>query len=266
MLKVAPLRDLRRNTELLILVEIIQSPSARLKEIADKLDVTVQAVSQYMAAMRKEGLVREQKGKIRPTRMGMQLLQEHFTALKQDVDATLRKISVIDTCVAIAGGVIDQGQSVGLVMEDGMLMAYPGRKESSMAVAKEAASEGDDVLVGELEGIVDMDLGELLLIETPSEFDGGSKGVDVPRVSEKLESFSPGLLVAGDAVGASLMMKTSGELVTVHAPIEATMSALSKGVNVAFCGTKESTDRMLVAINDLRTASGYEVKWKSYRT
>jgi len=264
-LKVAPLRDLRRNTELLILVEIIQSPSARMKEIADKLDVTVQAVSQYLAAMRKEGLVREQKGRIRPTRKGMQLLQEHFTALKQDVDATLRRISVIDTCVAIAGGVIDQGQSVGLVMEDGMLMAYPGRKESSMGVAKEVASEGDDVLVGELEGIVDMDLGELLLIETPSEFDGGSKGVDVPRVSEKLDSFSPGLLVAGDAVGASLMMKASGELVTVHAPIEATMSALSKGVNVAFCGTKESTDRVLVAINDLRTASGYDVKWKSYR-
>jgi len=146
-LKVAPLRDLRRNTELLILVEIIQSPSARMKEIADKLDVTVQAVSQYLAAMRKEGLVREQKGRIRPTRKGMQLLQEHFTALKQEVDAALRRISVIDTCVAIAGGAIDQAQSVGLVMEDGMLMAYPGRKESSMGVAKEVASEGDDVLV-----------------------------------------------------------------------------------------------------------------------
>ncbi|MCU0859421.1 MAG: winged helix-turn-helix transcriptional regulator [Thermoplasmata archaeon] len=260
-----PLRDLKRNTELLILIEVIDSPSARLKDIADKLDVTVQAVSQYIGAMRKEGLVREQKGMMRPTRKGMQLLQEHFTTLKQEVDDALRMISVIDTCVAIAGAAVEQGQPVGLVMEDGMLMAYPGRKESSMGVAKEVASEGDDVLIGDLEGIVDMDLGELLLVEAPSEFDGGSKGVDVPKISERLESFSPGLLVAGDPVGSSLLMKTSGELFTIHAPVEATMSALSKGVDVAFCGTKESTDRMLDAVNALKAGMGYEVKWKLYR-
>jgi predicted transcriptional regulator len=264
-MRIRPLRDLKRNTELLILIEVIDSPSVRLKEIADRLDVTVQAVSQYIGIMRKEGLVREQKGMIRPTRKGMQLLQEHFTALKQEVDTTLKRISVIDTCVAIAGGAIDSGQSVGLTMEDGMLMAYPSRKESSMGVAKERASDGDDVLVGDLEGIVEMDLGKLLLIEAPSEYDGGSKGVDVPRVSKELESFSPGLLVAGDLVGAALMMKASGELFTIHAPVEATMSALSKGVDVAFCGNKESTDRMLESVNELKAGSGYEVKWKVYR-
>ena len=260
-----PLRDLKRNTELLILIEVIDSPTVRLKDIADKLDITVQAVSQYFGAMKKEGLVKEQRGSIRPTRKGMQLLQEHFTTLKQDVDDVLRRISVIDTCVAIAGAKVDDGQPVGLVMEDGLLMAYPGRKESSMGVAKEAASEGDDVLVGELEGIVDMDLGELLLVEAPSEFEGGSKGVDVPKIAEKIESFSPGLLVAGDPVGSSLLMKTSGELFTIHAPVEATMSALSKGVDVAFCGTKESTDRIIEAVDALKAGSGYEVKWKLYR-
>lgn len=260
-----PLRDLKRNTELLILIEVIDSPTVRLKDIADKLDITVQAVSQYFGAMKKEGLVKEQRGSIRPTRKGMQLLQEHFTTLKQDVDDVLRRISVIDTCVAIAGAAVEERQPVGLVMEDGMLMAYPGRKESSMGIAKEAASEGDDVLVGELEGIVDMDLGELLLVEAPSEFEGGSKGVDVPKISEKLDSFSPGLLVAGDPVGSSLLMKASGELFTIHAPVEATMSALSKGVDVAFCGTKESTDRIIEAVDALKSSSGYEVKWKLYR-
>ena len=259
------LRDLRRNTELLILVDVLETPSARLKDIADRLEITVQAVSQYLAAMRKDGLVREQGGLLRPTRKGMQLLQEHFTVLKNEVDSVLRRISVIDRCVAIAGASIKKGQKVGLVMEDGMLMAYPGKKSSSTGEALEAAEEGDDIVVGKLEGIVDLELGGLLVVEAPSEFNGGSKAANVERVRDKLEEFSPGMLVAGDSVGAALLMKASGEFFTIHAPIDSAMSALSKGVDVAFCGTHESIDHLLNAIGALKKSSGYEIKWKSYK-
>jgi predicted transcriptional regulator len=259
------LRDLKRNTELLILVEILESPSARLKDLADRLDITVQAVSQYMSAMRKEGLVREKRGAPRPTQKGMQLLQEHFTDIKGEVDAILRRISVIDRCVAIAGKKVVKGQKVGLIMEDGMLMAYPGQKSHSTGEALEAADEGDDVLIGKLEGIVDLELGKLLIVEAPSEIDGGSKAADIERVKGKLEDFSPGLLVAGDPVGAALLMKTSGEFFTIHAPVESAMSALSKGVDVVYSGTRDSVDRMLEAIAELKKSSGYEIRWKVYK-
>ena len=81
------LRNLRRNTELLILVELLQSPSSRLKDIADRLHITVQAVSQYIAEMKKADLLRDQDGNLRPTRKGMQITQEHFTGLKDQVDS-----------------------------------------------------------------------------------------------------------------------------------------------------------------------------------
>jgi predicted transcriptional regulator len=259
------LRNLKRNTELLMLVEILEAPTARLKDIADKLEITVQAVSQYMSAMRKEGLLRAQGGVMRPTQKGMQLLQEHFTDIKTEVDSILRRISVIDRCVAIASKKIVRGQKVGLIMEDGMLMAYPGQKSPSAGEALEGADEGDDLLVGKLEGIVDLDLGELLVIEAPSEVDGGSKSANIEHVKGRVEDFSPGLLVAGDAVGAALLMKTSGEFFTIHAPIESAMSALSKGVDVAFSGTRDSTDRLLEAVADLKKSSGYEIKWKTYK-
>jgi len=259
------LRDLKRNTELLILVEILRSPKTKLKDIADELDITVQAVSQYVAAMRKEGLLSERSGGLRPTRRGMQILQEHFTKLKHDVDTVLRRIAVVDTCVAIAGKSIAKGQSVGLVMEDGMLMAYPEEKSSSKGVALESADEGDDIHVGQLEGIVDMELGELLLIEAPSEKEGGSKGVNTELVTERIESMSPGLIAAGDTVGAALLSKSTEELFTVHAPIESAMSALSKGVDVVFCGTRESIDQMLDAVAALKKETGYGIHWKSYR-
>ena len=259
------LRDLKRNTELLILVQILESPNPRLKDIAGQLGITVQAVSQYVAAMRKEGLVREYSGKLRPTRSGMQLLQEHFGKLKDEVDAILRRIRVIDSCVAMAGGKISKGNRVGLVMEDGMLMAFPNQKASSTGRAVEDAEEGDDVMVGELEGIVDLELGRLLIIEAPSETEGGSKSADIEHVRGKVDEFSPGLLVAGDAVGAALLMKTSGEMFTIHAPIESSMSALSKGVDVVFCGTHESVDPILRAVSGLKKSSGYEIKWRTYK-
>lgn len=261
-MKGQPLRDLRRNTELLILIELIESPSARLRDIATRLGITVQAVSQYIAAMRKEGLLKEQAGKARPTRKGMQILQEHFTSLKQEVDATLRRLRVIDTCVAIAAKDISKGQSVGLVMEDGMLMAYPGSESSSAGVAQEAADEGEDILVGQLEGIVDMELGELLVIEIPPESEGGSKAADLSKAKERIDQLSPGLLVAGDLPGASLLSRSTEEFFTIHAPIESSMSALSKGVDVAFCGTKESIDQMLAAVAALKRESGYDIKWR----
>lgn len=259
------LRDLRRNTELLILVHILESPGLRMKDMADQLGITVQAVSQYVAAMRKEGLLREYSGKLRPTRSGMQLLQEHFGKLKDEIDTVLRRIRVIDRCVAIAGKRIGKGERVGLMMEDGMLMAFPNQKSSSIGRALEDADEGDDILVGELEGIVDLELGRLLVIEAPSEAEGGSKAANVERARNKVEEFSPGLLVAGDAVGAALLMKTSGEMFTIHAPIESSMSALSKGVDVVFCGTHESVDSLLKSVSSLKKSSGYEIGWKSYK-
>lgn len=256
---------MRRNTELLILVELIRSPSTRLREVGDSLGITVQAVSQYIAAMRKDGLVREQKGVLRPTRKGMQLLQEQFSRLKQDVDQILRSISVVDKCVAVAGSRIEKGKPVGLVMEDGMMMAYDGAESSSSGVALEDAEEGDDVLVGSLEGIIDMELGKLLLLEAPSELDGGSKAANTEQARQKVEDFSPGLLVAGDVVGAALLMKASEEMVTIHAPVESSMSALSKGVDVVYCGTRESTELMVEAISRLKAETGYDIQWRSFR-
>jgi putative transcriptional regulator len=263
--KEIPLRDLRRNTELLILVELLKSPSARLKAIADSMGITVQAVSQYVTAMREEGLLREYKGQLRPSRKGMQILQEHFGRIKSDVDGILRSVSVVDKCVAIAGARINKGQSVGLVMEDGILMAISGVKSSSTGIALEPAAEGDDVLIGGLEGIIDLDLGRLLILETPSELDGGSKHANLELAKEKIDEFSPGLLAAGDTSGAALLMKTSGEIVSIHAPVECSMSALSKGVDVVFCGTRESSEAMLEQVAKLKTETGYEIKWRTIR-
>ena len=258
----AGLRDLRKNTEMLILVEITRSPNARLKQIADDLGITVQAVSQYISSMRRKGHIKKSAGGLKPTRLGMQLLQEHFAKLKQEVDGILREIAVVDSCFAIAGKRIQKGQSVGLVMEDGVLMAFPNVKSASRGTALEAAEEGDELLVGQLEGIVDLELGELLVVEVPPAVEGGSKRANIGRVRGAIESLAPGLIVAGDVPGASLLMKATGEMFTIHAPMESAMSALSKGVDVVFAGARDSADQIVNAVTSLRRSTGYEIKWR----
>ncbi|UCE81085.1 MAG: winged helix-turn-helix transcriptional regulator [Methanobacteriota archaeon] len=260
-----PLRDLKKNTELLILVRVLEDPAVKLRDVSEGLGITTQAVSQYLSAMRKEGIVKEQKGRLRPTRKGMQILQEHFGSLKSEVDAILRRIMVVDSCTAIAAKDFKKGDKIGLVMEDGMLMAYSDDKSSSKGIAMEPASIGDDILVGRLEGIVDMKLGTLVIIETPSELDGGSKKADIDRARLKIESLSPGLLVAGDLVGSALLAKATPEYFVIHAPVESAMSALTRGVDVVFCGTHESMDQMMHAIATLRKETGYSVQWSSIK-
>lgn len=256
-----PLRDLRRNTEMLILVRLLENPSSKMRDVAGEMGITVQAVSQYMSSMRRKGLIKGQAGKMRPTRKGMQILQEHFTQLKAEVDSILRKIMVVDTCVAIAGKDITKGDRLALIMEDGTLMAMPGDKSGSKGVAMESASVGDDVLVGRLEGIVDMKLGSLLTIETPTEHDGGSKKANIARAEQLIERASPGLIAAGDVTGSALLAKATPEYVVVHAPIESSMSALTRGVDVVFCGTHDSIDQMVQAVENLRKETGYTVRW-----
>jgi hypothetical protein len=43
------------------------------------------------------------------------------------------------------------------------------------------------------------------------------------------------------------------------------MSALSKGVDVAFCGTRDPIDKLLQAVTELKKSSGYEIKWRTLK-
>jgi putative transcriptional regulator len=260
-----PLRDMKRNTELLILTELIEKPSMKMKEMAHKLGVTVQAISQYLASMKKTGLLRNGGDSLRPTRKGMQALQEHFTAIKGRVDTILRRISVIDSCVALAEGRVAKGTRVGLLMRNGVLVALPGRKASSTGTALESSDDGEDVLVGELEGIVDLKLGRLTLLEVPSEREGGSKSADAAKATKIIGGAGKGMIVAGDIVSIALARRCNVRYPVIHAPLEYAMSALCKGVDVMFCGTKENAGLVLAAVRDLKKETGYEIKWELHR-
>jgi len=253
------LRDLKRNTELLILAEFLKNSSVKRRDIAERLGVTEQAVSQYISTLVEESLLSTSQEHPKPTKKGVQLLQERFFQLNEEIKGMLRQIQVIDTCIAIAAAPIEGGERVGLVMRKGRLEAVPRMESASMGVARSDAKKGEEVLVGGLEGMVDLELGELLMLQLPSEVSGGSRNVNLPLASKTLKGVGIGEVAVGDLVGEVVACRLGLSPTLVHAPVQSTMNALSKGVNVVFLGTHESTEEMILAIERLKNQTGYSI-------
>lgn len=256
------LRDLKRNTELLILAEFLRDPSVKRKEIAERLGVTEQAVSQYVADLEKEQLISTSHGRQKPTRRGVQLLQERFIQLNDEIKMILRQIQVIDTCVAMAGAQIRAKDKVGLVMREGRLVALPNRAAESAGIARIDAEKGDEVLVGNLEGVVELDLGDLLVLQAPPEGSGGSRNADLALATGAMKGFHYDEVAAGDLIGEVVAKKLHLAPTLLHAPVQATMNALSKGLDVVFVGTHDSTDELMNSVERLKNQTGYAISYR----
>jgi putative transcriptional regulator len=256
------LRDLKRNTELLILAEYMRDPSVKRKDIAERLGVTEQAVSQYVNELESESLLAKSREHPKPTRKGIQLLQERFFQLNEEIKGILRQIQVIDACVAIATAPIKTGEKVGLAMKGGRLVAMPKKRASSMGVAKSDARAGEELLVGNLEGVVEMELGELTVIQLPPESSGGSRNVDLALASKSVGNLAGREVAAGDIVGEVVAGRMKLKTTIVHAPVQSSLNALSKGIGVVFLGTHESSEEMIRAIERLKAQTGYSISFK----
>jgi putative transcriptional regulator len=256
------LRDMKRNTELLILAEFLKDPSVKRKDIAERLGVTEQAISQYIGELEREHLLTTVQGRLKPSRKGVQLLQERFLQLNDEIKGILRQIQVIDTCVALAAGPIRAKDRVGLVMREGRLVALPNKSAGSSGIARNSADKGDEVMVGGLEGVVELDLGELLILQVPSEASGGSKKADLSLATKAMKGFHYDEVAVGDLVGEVVAKRLHLSPTLMHAPVEATMNALSKGLDVLFLGTHDSTEEVNALIERLKSQSGYAISFK----
>ena len=148
------LRDLRASTRTLFLYEVTTSRHTRLRTIADRLGMTVQGASEYAHGLQRDGLLAFTNGEYRAAKKGVEFLHDRLLELRGFVDRAGKAMAFVETTSAIAGGSTRQGSRVGLFMEDGLLVAYPGRASPSMGVAVHDASKGDLLAVRDLEGIV----------------------------------------------------------------------------------------------------------------
>src|SRR5207247_3211369 len=95
-----------------------------------------------------------------------------------------REMAFLETTAAMAGGAIHRGDGRGLFMETGVLVAHAGRTSPSTGVAVHDASRGDIVGVRDLEGIVALRPGRIVVgrIRSASLCRIGPRGTSCMRI------------------------------------------------------------------------------------
>jgi putative transcriptional regulator len=173
------LRSKSEATRFQILVEIAENqPAIRQQEIAGKLGVTPQAVSEYIRELVEGGMVSAQgRGRYEVTREGIEWVVNHAEVLETYARHIRRDIiHQVSIWTALAAENLRKGDQVGVYMERGWLYASQGAR-SATGTATMDAREGEDVGVARLNGIIEHREGTIHVCKVPRIERGGSRRV-----------------------------------------------------------------------------------------
>jgi len=178
------LRSKRETTRFQVLVEIAEhQPSIRQQEIAEKLGVTPQAISEYIRVLVEDGLISaEGRGRYYVTHKGVEwvinnaeMIEGYARHVRRDI------IHQVVTWAAIADTDLKKGDAVGVYMKGGWL--YAGKKpQTAMGKVVNDADEGDDVGVARLAGIIEHTEGKITVAKIPRIERGGSSAVNLDKL------------------------------------------------------------------------------------
>lgn len=244
------LRDKSGLTKALILLEMLRG-AKKLREIANAVGVSTQAVSEYLHEMIEESLITED---LKITVNGVEFLEQKIRGLELFLKEASRKLYMIRVIDAIADEDISEGDEVGLFMRNGRVMAHHA-KEDSVGIAINSAVKGEDVGVTSLRGIIRIDRGRIKICVLPSISEGGSRKVDTDRIREILKRYE--VRVAYGSVAIAVFNKLGiGDFIEFASSYVCVDCAL-KGLDVIMLVSKDYLPYVIREINSL----GYEIEY-----
>jgi putative transcriptional regulator len=252
------LENKRVATRYRILVEIADNqPAVSQGEIADAVGVTSQAVSEYIRGLVEDGLVeKEGRSRYRVTKEGVDWLFQASADLDRFVEHVSEDVlGNVQEDAAIATERIEEGETVTLGLEDGLLRATPGEEGPATGVATMDADRGDDVGVTGFEGVIDLEPGVVTVRQIPPVRSGGSRDVDVEALREACAGAE---LVVADGVEAVVSLrKADVEPDDTFAPGAVAADAANRGLHVVVITNTDDVGRVTDALRDASVA--YEV-------
>lgn len=244
------LRDKRSITKTLILLEILKG-ARKLREIADAIGVSVQAVSEYLREMVEESLVSRD---LRITIAGVEYLEQTIKSIEIFLRDATRRLNMIRVIDAIADEDIEAGEEVGLFMRNGRVMAHR-RKEDSIGIAINSAKKGEDVGVTSMKGIIRIDRGKIKICVLPSIADGGSRKVNIDRLRETIKDcemyvvYGSTAIATCNKIGINNFIEFASSYVCVDCAL--------KGINVALLVSKDYLQYVIKEIISI----GYDIEY-----
>ncbi len=172
-------------TKFQVLIEIAaHQPNVRQKEIAEKIGITPQAVSEYIKELVNDGLiVTEGRVRYRITKEGVEWVLDNAADMKQYARFVMEDIiNHISTWTAIAKENVEKGQQVYLKMEKGLLYVSSIEKTGASGTVISDADTGEDVGVTSLKGLIDLENAIITICKVPRIERGGSRKVDIERL------------------------------------------------------------------------------------
>ena len=231
-------------THFQILSEISkQDPHLKQKDLANKLGITIQAVSENIKTLTEEGYITSKDGRspYKITQKGIDKVKKDAISLRKYSDLVLETMNHYKTIwPAIAEEKLVKDDIVGLYMDNGVLYAHK-KEENATGVVLEDAEAGMDVALTNLTGIIDMDVGEVTIINVPPIKNGGSKSCDLELIKNVYNNGTntgqsiDKIAVAG-TVSRAVVKKLNLPIDIEFAAPQATANAARKGLNVlAIC-------------------------------
>jgi putative transcriptional regulator len=175
-------------TRFQIMVEIAANqPFIQQKEIAQHIGITSQAVSEYVSELEKDGWIStDGRSRYHITREGANWVLKSLRDLQQYTAFADKALTNIMTWAAVADIDLTAGQEVGLIMKEGLLVATRYQGKGARGIAATKAKQGDDVGITNIEGIVNLQIGKVTVIEVPDIKDGGSSRANLPMIQREL--------------------------------------------------------------------------------
>jgi len=233
------LRDKRESTKLLLLFELTTGRYRAFKPLAEKFDITIQAISDYFKIMTEAGLVHKIDGVYKPTPQGVEFLHNNFTELRDFVDVGIEKLTIISKTSAIAGNRICEGEPVGLFMEAGTLTAYSNRRSSSTGTAAGSAEKGQEIGISNLDGIVKLKPGKIIIFKLPGMDSGGSSAVNIKNLKSKLVQLEPAKIAIMGTIAEVIVRKLKVQDYIKFAVVESALEAAQLGLDVVILTSDE---------------------------
>ncbi len=201
------LRSKNLATKFQILLEIAANqPNVQQKDIAGKLDITSQAVSEYVKDLIKDGWLSSQgRSRYRVTREGVDWILRMARQLHSYSSFVSKVVSDISTSTAIADEDLAVGQPVSLYMKDGLLFASSAISDGgARGIATSEARRAEDIGVSDVEGVIKLETGKVTIGEVPNVQEGGSRSTDLARLKGEVDRAK---LVGAIGVEALVVLK-----------------------------------------------------------
>jgi putative transcriptional regulator len=224
-------------TRFQILAEIARmEPHLRQKDIAEKLGITIQAVSENIKSLADEGMVEIGKGKVhyKITNRGIERVKKEAINLRKYSDQVLDTMNAYkSTWPAIARQEFKSGDEVWLEMDEGILYATIHETSAHAEVLKDAGKDEDVALV-KLSGLIELEPGYVVIVKLPTINQGGSRAADFDKIKsiyqeKKDKIHRVGIMgTVSRVVTSKLDIKPDFEFATP----EATVAAAKRGLNI----------------------------------